>query len=42
VVKALQVLEEKDYLAKDIEDAYYVVDPLIKSSLVLFYPEEAS
>ena len=38
VVKSLKLLEEQDYLNRNKEGEYIVVDPLIKSSLIQFYP----
>jgi len=37
ITKSLNLLEEKDYINKNNRE-YFVVDPLIKSSLILFYP----
>lgn len=39
IVKSLKLLEEHDYLNKNKTGTYYIVDPLIKSSLQLFYPD---
>lgn len=38
VVKALRYLEEQDYVNREKNGEYFVVDPLIKASLILFYP----
>jgi DNA-binding MarR family transcriptional regulator len=38
ILKSLTLLEEQDYLEKR-EGEYRIVDPLIKSSLLLFYPK---
>lgn len=38
VIKSLKLLEEQDYLNRNKQSEYYIVDPLIKSSLNLFYP----
>ncbi|MHB1949316.1 MAG: AAA family ATPase [Gammaproteobacteria bacterium] len=38
VIKALKFLEEQDYLGRNKNGEYFVVDPLIKASLILFYP----
>lgn len=38
IIKSLKLLEEQDYINRDKEGKYFLVDPLIKSSLVLFYP----
>lgn len=38
VIKSLKLLEEQDYLGRHKKGDYFIVDPLIKSSLVLFYP----
>jgi uncharacterized protein len=37
VIKSLKQLEEQDYLNRNKENDYFIVDPLIKSSLRLFY-----
>lgn len=37
VVKALKILDEKDYLYKEADGSYYIIDPLLKSSLRFFY-----
>jgi hypothetical protein len=39
IVKSLKLLEENDYLNRNKEGNYYMVDPLIKASLQLFYPD---
>jgi hypothetical protein len=36
VVKSLKLLEEQDYLNRNNKGEYFLVDPLIKSSLMLF------
>lgn len=38
VVKSLSLLEEQDYINKNKQGEYSVVDPLIKASLRVFYP----
>lgn len=38
VIKSLKLLEEQDYLNKNSEGEYFIVDPLIKGALLLFYP----
>ena len=38
IVKSLKLLEEKDYINKDKNREYFIVDPLIKASLIQFYP----
>jgi hypothetical protein len=38
VYKSLKRLEEQDYINKNKEGEYFIVDPLIKGALVLFYP----
>ena len=38
VIKSLKLLEEGDYINRHINGGYFIVDPLIKSSLMLFYP----
>ncbi|MFI4955992.1 MAG: hypothetical protein ACHQAX_02155 [Gammaproteobacteria bacterium] len=38
VVKALRSLEENDYIGKAVTGEYFLVDPLIKASLNMFYP----
>lgn len=38
ITKSLRLLEEEDYINRNINGDYFLVDPLIKSSLVLFYP----
>lgn len=38
VIKSLKLLEERDYLYKNKNGGYFIVDPLIKSSLKFFYP----
>jgi len=38
ISKSLKQLEEKDYLNKNKKNEYFIVDPLIKASLLLFYP----
>lgn len=38
VIKSLKLLEEQDYLNRNIKGEYFIVDPLIKASLILFYP----
>lgn len=38
VVKSLKLLEEQDYLNRNRNNEYFVVDPLIKTSLMVFYP----
>jgi hypothetical protein len=38
VVKSLKLLEEQDYLNRNKNGEYFVVDPLIKTSLMVFYP----
>lgn len=37
VVKGLKSLEEKDYVYKDKKEQYQILDPLIKTSLHIFY-----
>lgn len=39
IIKSIRLLEEKDYLKKNKNGEYFIVDPLIKSSLQLFYPK---
>ncbi len=38
VIKSLKLLEEQDYINRDKSGGYFLVDPLIKASLMLFYP----
>ena len=38
IIKSLRLLEEGDYINRNIDGEYFIVDPLIKSSLILFYP----
>ena len=38
VTKALRSLEENDYINKDKDGRYFLVDPLLKASLNIFYP----
>lgn len=38
IIKSLRLLEEADYINRNINGEYFLVDPLIKSSLTLFYP----
>ena len=38
ITKSLRLLEEGDYINRNIDGEYFIVDPLIKSSLMLFYP----
>jgi AAA+ ATPase superfamily predicted ATPase len=38
ITKSLRLLEEGDYINRNIGGEYFIVDPLIKSSLMLFYP----
>ncbi|MCX7121006.1 MAG: hypothetical protein NTZ67_04435 [Gammaproteobacteria bacterium] len=38
VIKSLRLLEEQDYINRDKTGGYFLVDPLIKASLMLFYP----
>lgn len=38
VIKSLKLLEEQDYINKNKKGEYFIVDPLIKSSLMLYYP----
>lgn len=38
VVKSLKLLEEQDYLNRNKKGEYFLVDPLIKASLIIFYP----
>ncbi len=38
IIKSLRLLEEEDYINRNIHGEYFMVDPLIKSSLTLFYP----
>jgi len=38
IIKSLRLLEEEDYINRNIHGEYFMVDPLIKSSLILFYP----
>jgi len=42
VSKSLKLLEEQDYLNKNILDEYFIVDPLIKGALLLFYPVDSN
>jgi len=42
VIKSLRILEEADYVNKDKAGHYFVVDPLVKSSLVLHYGAQVS
>lgn len=37
ITKSLKLLEEQDYLNKNKNGEYFIVDPLIKASLLLFY-----
>lgn len=39
VVKALKQLEEKDYLSKNSQNGYFIIDPLIKYSINFFFPK---
>ncbi|MBA2648457.1 MAG: hypothetical protein H0U75_02465 [Legionella sp.] len=38
IIKSLRLLEEEDYINRNNNGEYFLVDPLIKSSLILFYP----
>lgn len=38
ITKALRVLVELDYVQKDVGNEYLLIDPLIKESLLIFYP----
>ncbi len=38
IIKSLKLLEEEDYINRTIHGEYFMVDPLIKYSLILFYP----
>jgi hypothetical protein len=38
IIKSLKLLEEEDYIHRNIHGEYSMIDPLIKSSLTLFYP----
>lgn len=38
ISKSLKLLEEKDYINKNKNGEYFIVDPLIKASLIWFYP----
>lgn len=38
IVKSLKLLEEQDYLNRNKKGEYFIIDPLIKASLILFYP----
>lgn len=40
VVKSLRLLEEQAYLNRRKNNEYFIVDPLIKASLITFYPVE--
>lgn len=37
ITKALKMLDERDYLSKNIDGSYYMIDPLLKTSLQVFY-----
>ena len=39
VTKSLRLLEENDYINRYSDGNYFIVDPLIKSSLIAFYPQ---
>lgn len=38
VVKSLKLLEAQDYIHRDKNGEYFIIDPLIKASLIQFYP----
>lgn len=38
VMKSLRLLEEQDYINRDKNEEYFLVDPLIKASILLFFP----
>ncbi len=38
VIKSLKLLEEQDYIGRNKNSEYFIIDPLIKASLVQFYP----
>lgn len=38
VTKSLKLLEEQDYINRNKSNEYFIVDPLIKASLIQFYP----
>ena len=38
IIKSLKLLEEEDYIYRNINGEYFLIDPLIKGSLTLFYP----
>lgn len=40
VNKSLKLLQNNDYIGKNENGNYYIIDPLIKSSLNVFYPED--
>lgn len=40
VIKSLKLLEQQDYLSRCKDGGYFIVDPLIKGALILFYPVE--
>lgn len=39
VIKSLKLLEEQDYINRNKNGEYCIVDPLIKASLIQFYPD---
>ena len=38
VIKSLKLLEEQDYVGRNKNGDYFMIDPLIKASLIQFYP----
>lgn len=38
IIKSLKLLEEQDYVGRYKNGEYFIIDPLIKASLVKFYP----
>lgn len=38
IIKSLKLLEEQDYVGRYKNGEYFIIDPLIKASLIKFYP----
>ncbi|HLB41430.1 MAG TPA: hypothetical protein VJN02_01015 [Gammaproteobacteria bacterium] len=38
IIKSLKLLEEQDYVSRNKNGEYFIIDPLIKASLIQFYP----
>ncbi len=39
ITKSLKLLDEQDYVSKYKNGEYFIIDPLIKASLIKFYPQ---